>query len=71
MLNTILAAYSARVSPAAAAAAHGYDESLVRRMVRLVEVNEYKRRQGAVGLKVTPRASAKDRRFPLTHRFSR
>lgn len=57
--------------PDAIAASRGFDRALVRRIVRLVEHNEYKRRQGAIGLKVTPRAFAKDRRFPITHRFTR
>ena len=56
--------------PETIARAHGLEPALVQRIVRLVDRSEYKRRQGAIGLKVSPRAFAKDRRFPITHRFS-
>jgi len=72
VLDTILRDYLEEDrEPDAIAAERGFDPALVRRIVRLVERSEYKRRQGAVGLKVTPRAFAKDRRFPITHRFVR
>ncbi len=41
----------------------------VRRIVRLVDINEYKRRQGAPGIKITPKAFGKDRRLPITNHF--
>jgi NAD+ synthase (glutamine-hydrolysing) len=47
----------------------GYDLKLVRRIVRLVDANEYKRRQAAPGVKITPRALGKDRRMPITNRY--
>jgi NAD+ synthase (glutamine-hydrolysing) len=47
----------------------GYDEALVRRVVGLVDANEYKRRQAAPGVKITPRAFGKDRRLPITSAF--
>lgn len=47
----------------------GFDEKLVRRITRLVDVNEYKRRQAAPGVKITPRAFGRDRRMPITNRF--
>jgi len=47
----------------------GYDEATVRRILRLVDGAEYKRRQGAPGVKITPRAFGKDRRLPLTNRY--
>ncbi len=56
--------------PSAIAKAHGIDSALVGRIVGLVEQNEYKRRQGAIGPKVTPRAFGKERRFPMTHRWT-
>ena len=46
--------------------AEGYDEAVVRRVVRLVDRSEYKRRQAAPGIKITPRAFGKDRRLPIT-----
>jgi len=51
-------------------AALGYDESLVRRVVSMVDRSEYKRRQSPPGIKITPRAFGKDRRLPITNRWS-
>jgi NAD+ synthase (glutamine-hydrolysing) len=50
--------------------AAGYDGATVRRVLRLVDANEYKRRQAAPGVKITPRAFGKDRRLPITSGFS-
>ncbi len=47
----------------------GYNKKLVQRVIKLVDRNEYKRRQAAPGVKITPRAFGKDRRFPITNRF--
>jgi NAD+ synthase (glutamine-hydrolysing) len=47
----------------------GFDEQLVRRVIRLVDSNEYKRRQAAPGVKITSRAFGRDRRMPITNRF--
>jgi len=47
----------------------GFDGTIVQRIVRLVDVNEYKRRQAAPGVKITPRAFGRDRRMPITNRF--
>jgi NAD+ synthase (glutamine-hydrolysing) len=49
--------------------AMGYDEATVRRVVALVDRNEYKRRQTPPGVKITPRAFGRDRRFPLASRW--
>ena len=38
----------------------------VRKVVRLIKVNEYKRRQAAVGIRITPRGFGKDWRYPIT-----
>lgn len=46
--------------------ADGYDESVVRRVAAMVIRNEYKRRQGAPGVRVTSRAFGRDRRYPIT-----
>jgi NAD+ synthase (glutamine-hydrolysing) len=48
----------------------GFDEQLVRRVIRMVDTNEYKRRQAAPGVKITPRAFGRDRRMPITNRFT-
>ncbi len=47
----------------------GFDPQLVQRVVRMVDANEYKRRQAAPGVKITPRAFGRDRRMPITNRF--
>ena len=49
--------------------AAGYDEATVRRVMRLVDRSEYKRRQGAPGVKITPKAFGRDRRMPITNGF--
>lgn len=49
--------------------AHGYDETTVRRVIKLVDINEYKRRQSAVGPKITTRNFGKGRRYPITSAF--
>ncbi|MBI5778053.1 MAG: NAD+ synthase [Planctomycetes bacterium] len=43
---------------------------VVERVIRMVSLSEYKRRQSPPGVKITPRAFGKDRRFPITNRFS-
>ena len=47
----------------------GYEGEVVRRIIRLVDRSEYKRRQSPPGLKITPRAFGKDRRLPITNRW--
>lgn len=49
--------------------AAGFDAESVARVVRLVDLNEYKRRQGAPGVKITPKAFGRDRRMPITNRY--
>jgi NAD+ synthase (glutamine-hydrolysing) len=45
----------------------GYDPELVRKVVRLVDLAEYKRRQNPPGVRVTPKAFGRDRRMPITN----
>ena len=47
----------------------GFDPAAVRRVIRLVDLSEYKRRQGAPGVKITPRAFGRDRRMPVTNLY--
>jgi NAD+ synthase (glutamine-hydrolysing) len=47
----------------------GFDEKTVRWVIRQVDLNEYKRRQAAPGIKITPRAFGRDRRMPITNKF--
>ena len=47
----------------------GFDEQLVRRVIRMVDLSEYKRRQAPPGVKITERAFGRDRRMPITNRY--
>ena len=47
----------------------GFNRSLTKKIIAMVDANEYKRRQAPVGIKITPRAFGKDRRMPITNRF--
>lgn len=48
----------------------GFNEEQVCHVIRLVDRNEYKRRQSPPGIKITPRAFGKDRRMPITNRYN-
>lgn len=69
VLDEIIEAYATRNLSVADLVLNGYPATDVRRVVSLIERNEYKRRQGAVGPKVTRRNFGKDRRFPITHGY--
>jgi len=47
----------------------GYDRAVVERVIKMVDLNEYKRRQSAPGVKITRRAFSRDRRYPITSGF--
>ena len=47
----------------------GFSEEVVRQVVRLIRINEYKRRQGAIGPKITSRAFGRDWRYPIANGF--
>lgn len=49
--------------------ASGFPEADVRRVVRLIRLSEYKRRQAAVGIRITERSYGKDWRYPITVRY--
>jgi NAD+ synthase (glutamine-hydrolysing) len=69
VLDPILAAYVENDFTAAELVTAGHDEALVRRIVRLVDTAEYKRRQTPPGVRVTPKAFGRDRRVPITNRY--
>jgi NAD+ synthase (glutamine-hydrolysing) len=69
VLDPILKAYVEEDRSLEEMVAMGLDEQLVRRVIRMVDNNEYKRRQAAPGVKITPRAFGRDRRMPITNRF--
>ncbi len=51
--------------------ARGHDAETVQRVWRMLDLAEYKRRQAPPGVKITPRAFGRDRRYPITNRFTR
>jgi NAD+ synthetase len=65
-LDGILEAYVERDRSPADIVAMGYSPAQVRQVVRLIKVNEYKRRQAAVGIRITPRGFGRDWRYPIT-----
>jgi NAD+ synthetase len=69
VLDAILEAYVVEDRPAAEIIAAGFSEADVRRVVRLIDLSEYKRRQAAPGLKVTSRAFGVGRRQPVAQRW--
>lgn len=69
VLDQILRAYVEEDRSMAEIAGMGFDEPLVRRVGRMVDRSEYKRRQASPGIKITPRAFGKDRRLPITNAY--
>lgn len=66
VLDAIMAAYVDDDKSLPEIVAMGYAEADVRRVLNLIDLNEYKRRQSAVGPKITRRNFGKDRRYPIT-----
>lgn len=69
LLDGILKAYIEEDRGVEEIVSLGFDRDLVKRVVRLVDIAEYKRRQAPPGIKITPRAFGRDRRLPITNRF--
>ena len=69
VLDAILDAYVVQGKSASVIIAAGFDEATVKRVVRLIDLNEYKRRQAAPGLKVTSKAFGVGRRIPIAQRY--
>jgi NAD+ synthase (glutamine-hydrolysing) len=71
VLDAVLKMYVEEEKGQAEIVGAGYPESVVRRVISLVDGSEYKRRQAPPGVKITPRALGKDRRMPITNRANR
>ncbi|WP_258086761.1 NAD+ synthase [Xenorhabdus bovienii] len=71
MLDAILEGYVEKDKSVADLVAEGFDEAIVRKVIRLVDINEYKRRQAPIGPRITERDFGKDRRYPITSGFGR
>jgi len=69
ILDPIIHAYVEEDKSVAEIVEMGFDEQVVRRVVRMSDRNEYKRRQSAPGIKITPKAFGKDRRLPITNKY--
>ncbi len=70
VLDAVLRLYVEEDRSAAEIAELGFDAELARRVLRMVDRAEYKRRQTPPGVKISPRAFGKDRRLPITNRWS-
>jgi NAD+ synthase (glutamine-hydrolysing) len=69
ILDAVIEAYVERDLSAAEIVAQGFDAPTVKRIIRLINLAEYKRRQSAPGIRITPRNFGKDRRYPITSRY--
>ncbi|GHU30906.1 NAD+ synthase [Betaproteobacteria bacterium] len=70
VLDAIVEAYMEHDLSPREIIARGHKEADVRRVVRLLKISEYKRRQAPVGIRVTQRGFGKDWRYPITNRYS-
>jgi len=69
VLDAILERYMENDEPIASLLADGFSPADVERVTRLLQINEYKRRQAPVGIRVTPRGFGRDWRYPITSKF--
>jgi NAD+ synthase (glutamine-hydrolysing) len=69
VLDAILAAYVERDLSARDIVTMGHDAAIVRKVIRMVDLAEYKRRQAPPGPRITPRNFGKDRRYPITSKY--
>ena len=70
LLDEVLERYVERDMSVDAIVADGYPKDVVLRVVRMVDRNEYKRRQAAPGVRISRKGFGKDRRLPITNGFS-
>ncbi|MCH6582769.1 MAG: NAD+ synthase [Proteobacteria bacterium] len=71
VLDAILERYVERQQSLEQIIADGFEPATVKRVIASVDSNEYKRRQAAPGVRITPRAFGRDRRYPITSGFRR
>jgi NAD+ synthase (glutamine-hydrolysing) len=69
VLDAIVARYMENDEPIDSIVAQGFARADVERVTRLIKLNEYKRRQAPVGIRVTRRSFGKDWRYPITNKF--
>jgi NAD+ synthase (glutamine-hydrolysing) len=68
-LDPILQAYVEEDKDLEEIAKLGFKENMIKEVIRMVDRNEYKRRQSPPGVKITHRALGKDRRIPVTNKY--
>jgi NAD+ synthase (glutamine-hydrolysing) len=69
VLDAILEAYVEQGQSIESIIKNGFDEEIVRKIIRLVDLNEYKRNQAAPGIKTTPLAFGVGRRIPIVQKY--
>ena len=69
LLDAIVEGYMEQNQSIASLIERGFDEASVRKITRLIKLNEYKRRQAPPGVRITTRAFGRDWRYPITSRF--
>ena len=69
VLDPILRAYAEQDRSFKEIVAMGYDQDIVKRVMHLVDISEYKRRQAPPGVKITTRAFGRDRRLPIINKY--
>jgi NAD+ synthase (glutamine-hydrolysing) len=69
VLDAILARYMEQDQSIESLIAEGFKPDDVEKVTRLIKINEYKRRQSPIGVRVTQRAFGRDWRYPITNKF--
>jgi NAD+ synthase (glutamine-hydrolysing) len=69
ILDQVLERYIEEDESAESIIAAGFDRDMVYRILRLVDLNEYKRRQSPIGTRITERGFGRDRRYPITQKW--
>ena len=69
VLDKIIEMYVEQDKSKAAIIERGFSKDIVERVIRLIDLSEYKRRQAPLGVKITARGFGKDRRYPITNKF--
>ena len=71
ILDEVLRLYVEEDQSAQAIIQQGFEQEMVMRILRLVDLNEYKRRQAALGPRISKRSFGSDRRYPITNHWQR
>jgi len=69
LLDSVLTAYVEEDKSVEQIIRQGVDPEVVKKVARLVDASEYKRRQAPPGVKITTKAFGRDRRLPITNKF--